>query len=371
MKTGSAARLAACAVVFTLAASTASAARATGRVAVDASGGATRVVVTFSEKVRCEGRQGDGRIDLVCGEPVAFEPADGRVDDGILSGWRADGDRTLVLTTGPAYARFDVFDLKNPPRLVVDLQGTRQATPAAVPAAPVPGGKVVVLDPGHGGAETGAIGPSGLQEKDVTLDIARRLEALLERDGVTVVLTRDDDRLVPRDDRTAVANHNKAELFVSIHLNASRGAKAVGAETYFLSSDATDDEARTLAALENKAYDEGAGAGAASGGAMDRGLELILWDLAQNRYLAESARLAESVQKEMNALVGTRDRGVRQAPFTVLMGATMPAILVEVGFISNPEEETRMRDDAYKDRIAQALARAIAGFRAGGGSARP
>jgi len=199
-----------------------------------------------------------------------------------------------------------------------------------------------------------------LLEKDVVLDIARRLKTLLERDGTTVVLTRDDDRLVPLDERTAVANQNRAELFVSIHLNSAPMRSAFGAETYFLSPDATDDEARTLAALENRAYapDDEAGTPPATDG-----LELILWDLAQNRYLAESARLAEEVQREMNALVGTRDRGVRQAPFTVLMGATMPAILVEVGFVSNPEEESKLRDTAYRDRVAEALHRALATFR--------
>jgi N-acetylmuramoyl-L-alanine amidase len=373
MKILGAARLAAWTGLFALASSAAPAAdRAGARVVADASDGATRVVVTFPGKVKCETRAAAGRIEVACAEPIAFEPADGRVDDGILAGWRTDGDRVLVLATGPGFKSYDVFDLKNPPRLVVDVQGTRRASSsAAPPAVRVPGGRVIVLDPGHGGAEKGAVGPTGLEEKAVTLDLARRLEALLERDGATVILTRDDDRLVPLDDRTAIANHNKAELFVSIHLNASRGAKALGAETYFLSTEATDDEARTLAALENKSYEDPGAAGRAPGGTIDPALELILWDLAQNRYLNESSRLAEAVQREMNALVGTRDRGVRQAPFRVLMGATMPAILVEVGFISTPDEEARIKDDAYKDRIAQALARAIAGFRASERGPRP
>jgi N-acetylmuramoyl-L-alanine amidase len=222
---------------------------------------------------------------------------------------------------------------------------------------------VIVVDPGHGGVETGAVGPGGLQEKDIALDLARRVKDLLQRQGVTVVLTRDDDRVLPLDDRTAIANQNRAELFLSIHLNASKRKSAVGAETYFLSTDATDAEARTLAALENKAYRPAdAAAGPPPG---DRGLELILWDLAQNSYLAESSRLAEAVQRELNAATGVRDRGVRQAPFRVLMGATMPAILVESGFISNPEEEARLKDDTYKDKIAQGIAQAIAAFRRG------
>ena len=148
-----------------------------------------------------------------------------------------------------------------------------------------------------------------------------------------------------------MANHNRADLFVSIHLNASRRRDAYGAETYFLSADATDDEARILAGLENRADGRPDGeTPSLPPDAKRRGLDLVLWDLAQNQYLAESSALAEAVQRELNVLTGTRDRGVRQAPFRVLMGATMPAILVEVGFISNPDE---------------ALARAVREFREG------
>jgi N-acetylmuramoyl-L-alanine amidase len=204
-----------------------------------------------------------------------------------------------------------------------------------------------------------------LREKDLTLDLARRVKALLERQGATVVLTRDDDRVLPLDDRTAIANHNRAVLFLSIHLNASKRKTAFGAETYFLSTDATDAEARTLAAMENKAYEApDASAGTAKAATPDRGLELILWDLAQNSYLAESSKLAEKIQNELNALTGVRDRGVRQAPFRVLMGATMPAVLVETGFISNPEEEARFKDAGYKDKVAEAIARAVSSITA-------
>ena len=201
--------------------------------------------------------------------------------------------------------------------------------------------------------------------KDVTLDLARRLKSLLELQGATVVLTRDDDRVLPLDDRTAIANHNRAVLFISLHMNASKRKTAVGAETYFLATAATDAEARTLAGLENKAYESPDAVQAATPEAPpDRGLELILWDLAQNSVLAESSRLAESVQTELNTATGVRDRGVRQAPFRVLMGATMPAILIEAGFISNPEEEARFKDDAYKDKVAEAIARAVASITA-------
>jgi N-acetylmuramoyl-L-alanine amidase len=333
------------------------------RVSADLGAASTRVVITLDRDLPHEVRRTPRGLDVVFAGPVAPDPRSKELADAILSAWRLDGDRTLALVTGEGYRRFDVFELRNPTRIVLDLQGERAAPPAPSPVAPSRPSRVIVLDPGHGGAEEGAKGPSGLLEKDVVLDLARRLERVLERSGTDVVLTRDEDRLVPLDERTAIANQNRAALFVSIHLNSAPTRAAFGAETYFLSPDATDDEARTLSALENRAYagDEGTPAAAPP----TDGLEMILWDLAQNRYLEESARLAEEVQREFNLLVGTRDRGIRQAPFTVLMGATMPAILVEVGFVSNPEEEAKLRDDAYRDRIVEALARAIGTFRQG------
>jgi N-acetylmuramoyl-L-alanine amidase len=199
-------------------------------------------------------------------------------------------------------------------------------------------------------------------EKQITLRLARRLQRALERGNpsISVVLTRDEDRLVGLDERTAIANHNKADLFVSIHLNASPRARAAGAETYFLSTDATDDEARILAALENEAA---TGSAARPDQRVGQGsLDLVLWDLAQNQYLAESSALAESIQRHLNRLTGTRSRGVRQAPFRVLMGAMMPAVLVEVGFISNPDEEELFRSPRYEARVVEAIATAIEEF---------
>jgi N-acetylmuramoyl-L-alanine amidase len=335
------------------------------KVSTDTSGASTRVVLTFAKKIACAVAEDAGRVKVTCDAAIAADPGSGTLDDAMLKSFGPEGDRALVLTTGRGYRSVDTFELKNPTRFVLDLQGTRVgkvAAAAAAPARPLP---VIVLDPGHGGVEPGAIGPSGLMEKDLTLDLARRLKTLLERQGATVVLTRDDDRVLPLDDRTAIANHNRAMLFISIHLNASKRKAAVGAETYFLSTAATDAEARTLAGLENKAYEPpDAAAPSTSATPPDHGLELILWDLAQNSFLAESSRLAEAIQTELNTATGVRDRGVRQAPFRVLMGATMPAILIEAGFISNPEEEARFKDDAYKDKVAEAIARAVASITA-------
>jgi N-acetylmuramoyl-L-alanine amidase len=179
----------------------------------------------------------------------------------------------------------------------------------------------------------------------------------LENSGNRVILTRDGDQQITLDDRTALANNNKADLFVSIHANATLRGYGKGAETYYLSTKATDDEARNLAAVENNAIglnQEASGVG--------NDLKLILWDMAQTEYLSESSQLAELVQKEMNETLGIANRGIKQAPFRVLMGATMPAVLIEIGFINNPAEEKMMKDSEYQLKIAKAIFRSVQAF---------
>ncbi len=330
-------------------------------ISVDSSGESTRVVIGHDRKITRAVIAGDGSVEILYAEPVELAQPSGTVEDGILAGWSLSGERRLLLYAGAGFQSYESFELSNPDRLILDLKGNRQAGAADPfrPAAPDRSGQtVIVIDPGHGGSEKGAVGPTGLAEKEVTLDLAKRLRDVLEREpGVTVVLTRSDDRLVELDERTAIANHNQADLFVSLHLNAAPRRSAKGTETYYLSMEATDDEARTSAALENRS----------PGGASedeDPALELILWDLAQNSHLGQSSQLAESVQDHLNRLTGTRNRGVKQAPFRVLMGATMPAILVEVGFISNPDEEARFRTVAYREKVVEAVAGAVNEFRA-------
>jgi N-acetylmuramoyl-L-alanine amidase len=172
---------------------------------------------------------------------------------------------------------------------------------------------------------------------------------------VRVVLTRDEDADLPLETRSALANQLKAELFVSLHLNSSFGQAATGAETYFLSLDASDERAQRAADEANQA---------ATAGDPLTDLQLILWDMAQTRHLAESQRLASLIQEELNVTLGLRNRGVKQAPFVVLMGAAMPAVLVEFGFLSNPEEVERLGDPEYQNRLAQALTRALVRYRA-------
>ncbi len=328
---------------------------------VTAGQGNIRLILNHDAQVDYRVRTSQGRVEIVYSRSIELLPEQRKVDDPILKRFELQGDRTVVLRTGNGYRSYETFELSNPFRLVVDLQGVRdvESKPDRKGDRETARQKIVVIDPGHGGSEKGAEGPTGLLEKEVTLDLARRLRRELQDDkGIAVVLTRDEDRRVDLDERTAISNHNQAELFVSIHLNGSPRQSAAGAETYFLSADATDDEARTAAALENRSYQP-----TDNDNAVEKddktGLELVLWDLAQNQYLAESSLLAESVQRHLNELTGTRDRGVKQAPFRVLMGATSPAILVEVGFISNPEEELRFKGLSYRNQVVEALAEAV------------
>jgi N-acetylmuramoyl-L-alanine amidase len=334
-------------------------------VSVDMGRTNARVVLTHSQQVSYLIQEAEGRIEVVYTEPVLVAPSSEVFDDPILAGYEHAVRDRVTIRVGPSFRTFETFELRNPFRLVVDLQGSR--TPAGpemeiTPRRREPSKTIIVIDPGHGGAETGAIGPTGLEEKTVTLDLARQVKRALQRDrSISVVLTRDDDRLISLDERTSIANHNQADLFLSIHLNGSPRASARGAETYYVSMDATDDEARTLAALENRSF----GAEETEQRTVDgeaRDLDLVLWDLAQNQFLAESSFLAEAMQRQFNELVGTRDRGVRQAPFRVLMGAMMPAILVEVGFISNAEEEERFRTTEYRMQVSTAIAAAVREF---------
>jgi N-acetylmuramoyl-L-alanine amidase len=262
------------------------------------------------------------------------------------------------------------YVLENPFRIVFDVHrpsAVETPTPAApgLPAAAPPGVRTIVIDPGHGGTETGAIGPSGVAEKELTLLLARDLESHLARLGVRVVLTRGEDANLPHDTRAAIANQNKADLFISIHLNSSLGTGAHGAETYFLSTEASDARAAKAAAEENAP-----GAAVPPGGVAGenpeevRDLELILWDLAQSRHLAESQRFATLIQGELNKTLQLRDRGVKQAPFRVLKGAEMPAVLVELGFLSNPDEEKKLQDATYRGELAEALTRAVERYKA-------
>jgi N-acetylmuramoyl-L-alanine amidase len=220
-----------------------------------------------------------------------------------------------------------------------------------------------VLDAGHGGHDSGAVGPGGLQEKELVLDVTRRVARLLEdRVDVKVRLSRDADYFVTLRDRTSLANRERADLFVSIHANAHRVAASEGVEVYFLSSEATDSAARQVAATENSVVQLEKTANGRGAGRTDI-VKTILWDLAQSEFQEESSRLAEIMLDTMTHTLRIPNRGVKQAGFYVLGGAAMPAILVEIGFVTNPKEEKRLKDSHYRDEIARAIVSGLADYK--------
>jgi N-acetylmuramoyl-L-alanine amidase len=223
----------------------------------------------------------------------------------------------------------------------------------------VTGLRTIAIDPGHGGRDTGAIGPNGLQEKDVVLDIGLKLRRLIqERLGIRVVMTRTEDVFVPLEERTAIANRAKADFFISIHVNAAHRSQAQGFETYFLSREPSDSSARASAIRENLSVNlEGLRP------KEEDALRAILWDMANTLYLKESSELAQILLDELDKILKVDNRGVKSAPFFVLMGAAMPSVLLEVAFISNPKEEKNLQAEAYKDRVAEALYAGIVRFK--------
>ncbi len=221
---------------------------------------------------------------------------------------------------------------------------------------------IVCLDPGHGGVHDGAQSPSHVEEKTVALAVAQDVEKRLEKSGIEVVMTRTADRDVPLRRRTEIANEAHADLFVSIHCNSMPTLRARritrGIETYFLSADASDPEANAIAARENADSGEPADARPSSGT-----IALILQDLARDQAHRDSSLLAEDIHRTLVRALHARNRGVRQAPFLVLLGAQMPAVLVEIGFISNPVEGKLLARAAYQKRVAAALTQAILTYR--------
>jgi N-acetylmuramoyl-L-alanine amidase len=324
----------------------------------------TRVVVETSASVRHRveavgPREVRIRLSALEAPRRAESLRDGLVDDVQLD--PAEGDAVLRVTfpAGSQEPRTSV--LSDPPRLIFDF--VRPAEPA--PRAP--GGststlRTLVLDAGHGGHDPGATGPAGLMEKDLVLDVTRRVATLVEAHlpGIRVLLSRKGDYFVPLRERTSFANRERAELFVSIHANAHREAASEGVETYFLSSEATDNAARQVAAAENSVIRLERPSGRGSRGDV---VKAILWDLAQSEFQQESSRLAEVVQDSMTQTLKIPNRGVKQAGFYVLGGAAMPAILVEIGFVTNPKEERKLKDSKYRDEIAQAIFAGIAGYK--------
>lgn len=212
----------------------------------------------------------------------------------------------------------------------------------------------VVIDAGHGGHDTGTIGPGGLLEKTLVLDVALRLGALIRSQlGADIVFTRSDDRFIPLEDRTKIANDQKADLFISIHANSSPAPSATGVETYYFNF-TSDKSALDLATREN-----------ATATSAISDLDNLLHRAVLQTKMEESRQFAQQVQTSLSLMSvrmnrESKDRGVRQAPFVVLIGATMPSILAEVGFVSNPHDERLMNRNEQRQKIAEALFKGVA-----------
>ena len=281
------------------------------------------------------------------------------IRDGLLKQVRgAQFDKTtvrVVLDT-ESVENYKIFTLEDPFRVVIDVTGAKPKLPGKLPTLAEQFGlgvKTIVIDPGHGGKDPGARGVNGLQEKDVVLKVAKKVAAILEKEtAFKVLLTRERDVYLPLEERTAIANTKEADLFVSIHANSAPNIHASGVETYFLSL-ATSREEMQAAAREN-----------AASSSQISDLQKILQDLMQNSKIEESARLAGSVQGELanglNRNYAVKNLGVKKAPFIVLIGAQMPAILTEIAFLSNKEEVRRLQDERYLEAIARHI---VAGVR--------
>jgi N-acetylmuramoyl-L-alanine amidase len=348
------------------------------RVVARIDAGANNVAVTFditpNTETRVNAQQGRlivqfdaDAIDL----SVPLVPSQGFLQN-VTPG---DTPSTVTLTLGPRYATNRVTTSQpdaGSGRVTIELlPSTTDVAPTPAPAPPaaapdtrlvIPaqgpstGLRTVVIDPGHGGEELGTQGVKGTLEKEITLSVARRLRTLIEsRLGLKVFLTREDDRTMSLDDRSAFANNHRADVFLSIHANSAVRPAMKGAEVYYLTVERADAEAR-------KKSEENAATLPALGGG-NRAIDLILWETAQARYLEQSATLAGYIEQTLRPRIEMSPRAVQQAPFRVLVGANMPAALVEIGYMSNADQETQLATASYQDQVAQALLDALIKFR--------
>ena len=288
---------------------------------------------------------------------------------GLIEGIRAgEQPRTVaVLLTARAGAAMAVAgETGGVTRITVEV--TAPAADAAAPAPPRepappppapatrPPLQTIVLDPGHGGDDAGVRGARGTAEKDVTLAVARRVRTLIEtRLGVRVILTRGDDRAVGLDERAAIANNSKADLFLSLHANAAPSADLAGAEVFHLRLDREGEDARRAAESEAVALPVLGGA--------TRTIDVMRWDLAQVRHVDASAALAAVLDEHLRAQVPMGSQALRQAPLRVLTSVNMPAALVEMGYLTNEDQERQLGSEAFQSSLAQGIYNAVLRFR--------
>lgn len=338
---------------------------ARARVNIDISPSTPRAITQDGQRliVRLEA----DAVDLRAAQPEARD---------IVAGVRmSDAAQNLIIDLGPKAGAFQTSTQprERGERLVIEIPALGAAAPApaqpppAQPAEPLPlpdfgaagGLRTIVIDPGHGGDERGARGPGGTEEKAITLRLAFRLKGALESAlGVRVLLTRDGDRAVRVDERTSLANNNKADLFISLHANGAMTPGPAGAQVLTLATDGYASQAPSSPAPSASLPFIGGGS---------RSIEIIQWDTAQMRWLGESSRLAGLVHAELASRVPMHAQAPSTAPLRVLIGANMPALLVEIGFLTNPEQETALASDATLAQIVQGLMAAIVRYRDGGG----
>jgi N-acetylmuramoyl-L-alanine amidase len=284
---------------------------------------------------------------------VIVEPDDDSASDGESRPRKAASSRSRKSQARPSARTKDDADS-------TDME-VREASPTAsgdrslIRALGLKIGKIVI-DPGHGGHDTGTIGPNGLEEKDLVLEVGLKLGKLLEsRLGAEVVYTRKDDTFIPLETRTAIANQQRADLFVSIHANSSHDPDARGVETYYLNFTSSP-EALEVAARENAVSEKSIFE-----------LQDLVKKIALKEKIEESREFAADVQDSLHSGLaaknpGIRNRGVKKAPFIVLIGANMPSILAEISFVSNPGDEHRLETSEYRQRIAESLYKGIAKY---------
>ena len=303
---------------------------------------------------------------------VPAAPLPSPPSSGLILGVRNVDATTMAVDLGPRFAGFRAANLPVDAtmRVVIDLVAAQTDAPAtappspAAPQAPPPElppslgqtaspFRTIAIDPGHGGDDEGVKIPGGAKEKDLTLAIARRFKGAIEaRLGLRVLLTRDDDRSVPVDERTSVANNNKADLFVSLHVNGSMRPSTQGAAVYVAAFDR--DAAQAAANHGERVPTFGGGS---------REIELVPWDLAQTRHLDQSSAFADMLEATLRGHVPLAAKPVDRAPLRVLESANMPAILVELGYLTNPEQAKTIVSDAFQNAVVQALFEAVVKFR--------
>jgi N-acetylmuramoyl-L-alanine amidase len=339
---------------------------AAGRLTIDATPRATATVTQEAEHLTI-------KFDADALD-VPSVPLPAPSTPGLILGVRNVDATTMAVDLGPRFAGFRAANqpVDTTMRIVIDVVAAQTDAPAVAPSTPsaapqpapppdlppsfgqpVSAFRTIAIDPGHGGDDEGVKSADGVKEKDLTLALARRFKGAIEaRLGLRVLLTRDDDRSVPVDERTSVANNNKADLFISLHANGSMRPSTQGASVFVAAFDR--DAAQAAANRGERLPTFGGGS---------REIELVPWDLAQTRHLDQSSAVADMLEATLRGHVPLAARPVDRAPLRVLESANMPAILVEVGYLTNPEQAKTLIGDAFQNAVVQALFDAVVKFR--------